>query len=84
MNQDKLRLALTLLDQAMNEPDPKPKTTKIVQERYFRVSRVRYDSQFLKLQPFYGSPKYADARVVMEYDSNKLDSGRVLDFEIMR
>ena len=84
INKEKLREAQRLLGQVLREPTPTPTPRVIVQERYFRVVRTRYDSDFLKLQPFYGSPRDAAVRIVMEYDTSRFGGSRVVDFEIMK
>ena len=84
MNNAKVRLALTMLEQALNEPTPNPRPRRIVQERFFTVGRIRYDSDALKLRPHYGAPQHADVRIVMEYDRDSICSGRVIDFEIIK
>ena len=84
INKQKLREAQRLLDQVLREPTPTRTPRVIVQERYFRVARTRYDSDFLKLQPFYGAPQHAAIRVVMEYDTSRFGGSRVVDFEIIK
>jgi len=82
-NEAKIRLALDLLDQALRTPLTKSQRRPIRQERYFRVALTRYDSDCLKLQPWYGDPRYANIRIVMEYDIYGKSGGKVLDFEII-
>ena len=55
---------------------------KTQKTRYYRVQPTQSNTDNLRLQPWYGDPRYAEVKVVMEYDHEKY-SGRVLQAEVI-